>query len=98
MRVEFYQPAAEDERYAPRAFDGLIGQDAPFKINGTERGSATVVAVVVDGDGGGATWTVDIEDVADLAKHPIPGLAPSFAPTEGLSFTTSPAIPARWWE
>jgi hypothetical protein len=60
VRVEFYQPAEEHERYAPHAFDRIIGQDAPFKIEGTEHGRATVVAVKVDEDGRGATWTVDI--------------------------------------
>ena len=60
MRVEFYQPADEHERYAPHAFDRLVGQEAPFKIEGTERGRATVAAVKVDDDGRGATWTVDI--------------------------------------
>lgn len=60
MRVEFYQPAEEHERYMPHAFDGIIGQEAPFKIEGAERGRATVVAVKVDEDGRGAMWTVDI--------------------------------------
>jgi hypothetical protein len=71
MRIEFYQPAGTyevpgkgefAERYDPHAFDRCIGQDAPFKIQGLERGRATVVAVKVDEDGGGATWTVDITD------------------------------------
>jgi hypothetical protein len=60
VRIEFYQPAGEHERYMPHAFDGIIGQEAPFKIEGAERGRATVVAVKVDKDGRGATWTVDI--------------------------------------
>jgi hypothetical protein len=69
MRIEFYQPAGTyevpgkgefAERYDPHAFDGCIGKEIPFKIEGTERGRCTVVAVKVDEDGGGATWTVDI--------------------------------------
>lgn len=60
MRIEFHQPAEEHERYAPHAFDRIIGQEAPFKIEGAERGLATVVAVKVDEDGRGAVWTVDI--------------------------------------
>jgi hypothetical protein len=69
MRVEFYEPAGTieipgkgeaEQRYASHAFDGCIGQEVPFKIEGVERGRATVVAVKVDEDGRGATWTVDI--------------------------------------
>lgn len=66
MRVEFYQRAGEHERYAPHAFDSIIGQDAPFKIKDAECGRAAVVAVKVDEDGRGATWTVDLEGVTDL--------------------------------
>ena len=71
MRVEFYQPAAEYEQYMPHAFDGIIGREAPFRIEGVERGRATVVAVKVDEDGGGATWTVDIAggDPGTIAGH-----------------------------
>jgi hypothetical protein len=66
MRVEFYQPADEHERYAPHAFDGIIGQEMPLKIGGADRGRATVAAVRVDEDGAGVTWTLDIAgDVAD---------------------------------
>lgn len=60
MIVKFHQPAGEHEQYMPHAFDRLVGQEAPFKIGGVERGRATVVAVKVDEDGRGATWTVDI--------------------------------------
>ena len=69
MIIEFYQPAGTveipgkgefEDRYAPHAFDGTIGKEVPFKIKGIERGRATVVAVKVDEDGRGATWTVDI--------------------------------------
>ena len=60
LRIEFYQPAEEHERYAPHAFDRLVGQEAPFKIAGTERGRGIVLAVKVDEDGRGATWTVDV--------------------------------------
>ena len=92
MRVEFYQSAGEHERYAPHAFDRLIGQDAPFKIGGIERGRATVVKVVVDEDGRGATWTVDIEG-AEIERHPLVALT-----GEGVSFSVLPEIPERWWE
>jgi len=60
MRIEFYQPADEHERYMPHCFDRLIGQEAPFSIEGAERGRATVIAIKVDEDGRGATWIVDI--------------------------------------
>lgn len=94
VRVEFYQPAGRfevpgkgefPERYAPHAFDRLIGQEAPFKIEGAERGRATVVAVKVDEDGAGATWTVDIE-----------GELPSGS-GRNMSFSV-PEVPERWWE
>jgi hypothetical protein len=71
IRVEFYNPAGTYEvpgkgefpvQYAPHAFDRCIGQEVPFKIEGIPRGRATVVAVKVDEDGRGATWTVDITD------------------------------------
>lgn len=52
----------ENERYAPHAFDSCIGQDVPLKILGQDRGRATVISVVVDEDGRGATWTVEAED------------------------------------
>ncbi len=73
MRVKFWHPADEHERYAPHAFDSLIGQEVPFKIEGAERGRTTVVAVEVAEDGSGATWTVDISggepgQVADLLR------------------------------
>jgi len=90
MRVEFHQPAGEHERYAPHAFDRLVGQDAPFKIEGAERGRATVVAVKVDEDGRGATWTVDIE--GELGKGSMAG----FSGDQGMSFSV-PEIPERWW-
>ena len=52
--------------YAPHAFDSCIGQEVPFKIEGVERSRATVIAVKVDADGTGATWTVDIAGPTDL--------------------------------
>jgi len=69
MRVEFYQPAGTieipgkgevEQRYAQHAFEGCVGKEVPFKIEGTERGRCTVVAVTVDQGGKGATWIVDI--------------------------------------
>lgn len=66
VRVKFHQRADEHEVYAPHAFDRLIGQAAPFKVAGVRRGSATVVAVAVDEDGKGATWTVDIDGSVTL--------------------------------
>jgi hypothetical protein len=72
VRIKFYHPAGEHERYAPHAFDRLIGQEAPFKIEGAERGRATVIAVKVNEDGTGAEWTVDIAggDPGKVAQAP----------------------------
>lgn len=66
MRIEFWQPAGADERFGSHAFDNTIGQSCPFKVEGAERGQATVVAVEVAEDGSGAKFTVDIPD-ADYA-------------------------------
>ena len=88
MRVEFHESAAAHERYARHAFDRTIGQEVPFKVAGVERGRATVIAVVVDEDGRGATWTVDVE--GDAAQV-IPG------GEQGMSFSV-PEIPERWWK
>lgn len=69
MRVKFWEPAGEYEQYMPHAFDGVIGQDVPFRDSpgGREIGRATVVSVAVDEDGRGATWTVDVTGEAGRA-------------------------------
>jgi hypothetical protein len=69
MRVKFWQPAGEYERFAAHAFDSFVGQEVPFKIKGIERGQATVVAVEVAEDGTGANWTLDILHDRDLAEN-----------------------------
>jgi hypothetical protein len=66
------------DRYAPHAFDRVIGATAPFKLAGVAHGVARVVAVVVDEDGLGATWTADIPDI--VAPRPPGGVAMSFTP------------------
>jgi len=89
VRITFPEAAEENERYARHAFDGIIGKTAPFKIAGTEHGTATVIAVEVDEDGRGATWTVDVPDEAAGPLAPRDGLSVSFA---------APEIPERWWD
>jgi hypothetical protein len=72
MRVVWHEPSGwftmpdgtqARDHYAPHAFDRLKGQEAPFRLGGVEHGTATVVDVVVDADGLGATWTVDIPEM-----------------------------------
>ena len=104
MRVEFHQAAGEHERYAPHAFDGLIGKTVPWNLRETEDspilstpGTATVIAVTVDEDGKGATWTVDFEGDAPVGRQsPLAG----FTGSEGMSFSfrEDPEIPERWWD
>ena len=98
MRVEFYQPADEHERYDPHAFDRLLGQEAPFKIGGVEHGRATVVAVMVDEDGRGATWTVDIpiDAAGSYRVGPISGFTGD--QWASFAFREDPEIPERWWD
>lgn len=99
MRIEFWQPSGTvnvpgkgefTERYAPHAFDGLVGKSAPFKIEGVEHGQVTVVAVEVAEDGSGATWTVEVPDGAA-------NLLTRSGEPRGMSFSI-PEIPERWWE
>ena len=96
MRTTFHRSAEEHERYAPHAFDGVIGKTVPWNLRETEDGpalstpgTATVIAVEVDEDGRGATWTVDFEE-----EQPGDGSAPAGRPD--MSFTV-PEVPERWW-
>jgi hypothetical protein len=69
VRVSFWAPAEIHqhgdefyvERFAPGALDGVAGQLCPLAIDGEEIGPVRVVAVAIDADGGGATWTVEAE-------------------------------------
>jgi len=60
-RVEAWQPAADDERFAPGAFDGSIGKRIPWTYEGSRIGTATVVNAVVADDGSGVTLTLDLD-------------------------------------
>jgi len=69
MRVEIYQPAAENERFAAGAFDRMINRQVPWVFRATEDGPvlrylgrATLVAATVDEDGRGVTLTVELDD------------------------------------
>jgi len=85
-RVEFWQSAGENERYAPGAFAKVINTTVPLKLNGTEVGRCTIVSVTPDDDGRGATWVVDFP-----GNHPLPD---EFR--RSLSFQAQ-EIPERWW-
>lgn len=76
-RIEFWEPSPDDEipgkgifrtKFAPAAFANAAGKRVPFRSRpgGPQIGWVTVISVVVDEDGYGATWTVD----ADLDLHP----------------------------
>jgi hypothetical protein len=78
VRIQHWQPSGTFEvpgkgefpqRFAAHAFDNCVGKDVPFKIEGVERGRATVVAVEVAEDGSGATWTVDIDGGGHLMRE-----------------------------
>jgi hypothetical protein len=78
MRVTFWEPAPPYEvpgkgefptQFAPHALDHLIGTQAPLTLHGRVIGTVTVVDIVVDDDGRGATWTMDTEEDQPLTEE-----------------------------
>lgn len=66
MITTFRQHPEPHERYAPGCFNSVIGKTVPWTFKHTEDdpdprhlGTATVLAVEVDADGRGSTWTVE---------------------------------------
>jgi hypothetical protein len=71
MRIQFRISAGEDGRFAPGAFDGMVGKPVPWTLKAeegglvlAELGTATLVEAVVDQDGKGATLTAEMSDPA----------------------------------
>lgn len=106
IRIMFWEPSGETEtpgkgtthdHYSSAAFDQVTGQRVPFRTSpgGAQIGWATVIGVVVDDDGLGATWTVDVD-------QPVVGRAVENGHIAGMGFVPRPdesgkdAIAARF--
>jgi hypothetical protein len=62
-RISFWHPAENHERFAPHAFDGVIGSQVP--VGGQARedlGLCTVVAAEVAGDGSRVLLTIEVPE------------------------------------
>lgn len=73
MILEFWQPAGDHEVYAPDAFTRVVGLDAPLTAaNGGEHvGRCLILDIVVDPDGKGALWTVEVLEATAAACGPL---------------------------
>jgi hypothetical protein len=101
-RIEFWEPAGETEvpgkgtfrdKFAPGAFANAAGKRVPFRSRpgGRQLGWVTVVSVVVDEDGYGATWTVDAEfPAAHQDRHALLRHMTGVTPGARMSFAFRP--------
>lgn len=93
--------AGENERFAPGAFDGLVGKAVPWNFRETDDGpvkrrlgTATVVGAEVSPDGRTACLTAEL--VWDVAEIPLPGGSPmSFSVTDHRPASDFPVIGDR---
>jgi hypothetical protein len=60
-RVEVYLPAGEHQRFAPAAFDRLVGGTIKLTVAHLTR-PARLAAARVDRDGAGVTLTLELPD------------------------------------
>ena len=111
-RIEFWEPAGTfdvpgkgefPQKFASGAFEGTIGKRVPMRApSGRQAGWCTVVSVVVDSDGGGATWTVDIEGDFPVAEaaYRTAGMSFAFREPDPVELSRDPLKPGelkiRW--
>lgn len=78
MRISCWQPAGLvhvpgkgdfPERFAPGAFDSVIGTEVPMTLNQREIGRATVISADVDDDGSGVMLTLETEFMPPAGTH-----------------------------
>jgi hypothetical protein len=65
--VTFHWPAGEHERFAPGAFDGMVGKQVTMPVTGGGRMVGEAIAVSVDPDGAGVDVTVDLPESVSRA-------------------------------
>ena len=83
-QLSFWEPAGENERFDPHAWDSQIGNQVPFRPG---PGSCTLIAAEVAGDGSGVTLTIEIPDDFPPDKA---------IPMSGMSFAFREAKPEPW--
>jgi len=69
MRITITQRAGELERFAPTAFDSIVGAEVPFKLEDVQVSTARVFAVAVHQDGTAVDLTLDVDPSPSFNLH-----------------------------